>query len=52
MRKIKCKVQCQYWTLPEDFFIEVEDGASDDEIEVVMLEAAINAANFNFWRSE
>lgn len=50
MKTIKCKVRCQYWDRPEEFEVQVADDATPDQVEQAMLDAAIDAAGFEFWK--
>ncbi len=52
MKKIKCAVRCQYWNRPEEFEIQAPENATELEIENAMLEAALEAASLDFWRTD
>lgn len=49
MRIIKCGVHCQYWNSPINFEIEVDDNATEEEINEQLFEAAIQEASFDYW---
>ena len=52
MKTIKCQVRCQYWNRAEEFEIEVDDDATEEQIEEEMRDAAVELAHFNYWVSE
>ena len=52
MKTIKCGVRCKFWDGPESFEIEVPADATEDQIEELMREAAMNEAGFDFWRED
>ena len=49
MRIIKCGVRCQYWNSPINFEIEVDDNATEEEINEQLFEVAIQEASFDYW---
>jgi len=52
MQTIRCQVRCEQWDRPEPFEITVPDGATEEQIEDEMRDAAANAAGFEFWRAD
>jgi hypothetical protein len=52
MKTVYGKVRCQYWNQADDIEAEVEDNATQEQIEAALREAAIEQAGFEFWETD